>query len=628
MKKLFQLFLLLAVFMLASCAGEYAYIPGEEDYPEVSDKVIPGVGSSFTEQTDEYSVTYQYRDNVTVFPDSLHSFILGTEEDSILYLSGDMPGNYIPEVGDVWSARSSDKLPYGLAATILSVEKTDDGYKVVTTFAPLDEIFSELKIQATSALEPLDADSRATIGNEKLFKVKKEFKDVWENFDFQLKMSGGWYLLTDIDLANERYDMAVNAVVDWEYKMGFIFDKEVEKTLKEFPEITFKPLKLGPVVVVPHIRIGMGFKTSGKAECDIAGSNGLRMSGGYQHGKAFGKTEFKVPDTWLFNDFNWGGEGEVVLRLDTKARIGIYTKSAAVSLNVRYELGGEGKLELDDPNLLTNASEFKFGIHAHVDASVETKIFSKDYNLVQTPEVRVPLFEKTWSLLPKITAQSPDYVKVNDMKFTNSFNIDGGLLCNYMEIWPVLGAFKDGKLRYQHMGREKITDQPGQTATISLERKESDKKLTLCPGISFRQGYYYAPGMEFIFGTEPAIRILKVVPGEQSSLGDTVYRNFYVYFQVSGIESVREFDLVFSEPVTHYAKGIGKAGMYVSKCWAYTNVKTDKIHLSIKPQIRLPGQYAYGDTFEYDLALESFDWDENPPFKIIRMGSSYAEKSE
>lgn len=140
MKKLITLFA--CMLALTSCLE---HLLGDDDKVE-------GFEHPVTETTDEYSITYQYKEDVTVLTEKHQGYIVKVEADTILYFSSSTPESVLPKVGDVVSARASGKLPYGLGNIVLEVSEQDGMTRCVTTLAGLDEIFEELSWEYNSTL--------------------------------------------------------------------------------------------------------------------------------------------------------------------------------------------------------------------------------------------------------------------------------------------------------------------------------------------------------------------------------------------------------------------------------------------------------------------------------------------
>ena len=116
------------------------------------DDEIKGIETPQTEKSDEYTVTYQYQDDVIVLGTNRLNYLVRVEADTILYFSDATPEEFLPKTGDVISARISDKTPYGLGNVVIDRTKVDNTYRCVTTSASLKQIFKKLKWNANIEL--------------------------------------------------------------------------------------------------------------------------------------------------------------------------------------------------------------------------------------------------------------------------------------------------------------------------------------------------------------------------------------------------------------------------------------------------------------------------------------------
>ena len=135
---------LLAAFFLFSCSDDET--GGYQEEP------VAGMEEPVKEETDSYSITYQYREDVEVLTPAKTGYIVRVEQDSILYFSNSTPDDVLPEVGDILTSSQSETLPYGLGGSVVSVTDAGDAYRCVTTAASLDRIFKELEFTYTEAL--------------------------------------------------------------------------------------------------------------------------------------------------------------------------------------------------------------------------------------------------------------------------------------------------------------------------------------------------------------------------------------------------------------------------------------------------------------------------------------------
>ena len=110
----------------------------------IIDMSYRGFDSPVTESTDDYTITYQYKEGVIVLGEEKLKYLEKIEADTILCFLPNTPIDLLPKIGDIISARVTSKTPYGLGNIVLERFEDDGFVKCVTTVTPLDDIFSEL----------------------------------------------------------------------------------------------------------------------------------------------------------------------------------------------------------------------------------------------------------------------------------------------------------------------------------------------------------------------------------------------------------------------------------------------------------------------------------------------------
>ena len=91
---------LLAACLLWSCSDDET--GGFQEGP------VEGMEEPVKEETDSYSITYQYQEDVQVLTPAKSGYIVRVEEDSILYFSKSTSDEVLPEVGDILSSRQTE----------------------------------------------------------------------------------------------------------------------------------------------------------------------------------------------------------------------------------------------------------------------------------------------------------------------------------------------------------------------------------------------------------------------------------------------------------------------------------------------------------------------------------------
>jgi hypothetical protein len=117
-----------------------------------------------TVTNDFFTLTYQYKPTTRSLTDTIQSYIVQVDNDSVLYFLDNTPEEWLPKVGGQVVSCCCNKFPTGLMGRVLSVEKEAGLIKVVTTHANLDDIYEDFDLDFdadifTSKPEDLKKDS-------------------------------------------------------------------------------------------------------------------------------------------------------------------------------------------------------------------------------------------------------------------------------------------------------------------------------------------------------------------------------------------------------------------------------------------------------------------------------------
>ena len=127
-------------FLLTSCVltmEDYTLVPEEER----------GVGQPYTYKDSLVTCTYQYREGVKQVTQNWLSYVMGVQ-DSTIYVSDNIPEDWLPQVGGHLSAGMSRTFPYGLCHRVISMERRNGLIAITLTEATVDDVFAELDVVA------------------------------------------------------------------------------------------------------------------------------------------------------------------------------------------------------------------------------------------------------------------------------------------------------------------------------------------------------------------------------------------------------------------------------------------------------------------------------------------------
>ena len=99
-----------------------------------------------TEKNDFYSLSYQYKDHTRSLTDKIRDYIVNVEADSVIYFLDNTPDEWMPQVGGCVVCNCCETFPMGLIARVLSVEKVNGMYKVVTTETEIEDAFEDFDL--------------------------------------------------------------------------------------------------------------------------------------------------------------------------------------------------------------------------------------------------------------------------------------------------------------------------------------------------------------------------------------------------------------------------------------------------------------------------------------------------
>ena len=479
MKKTVSLVIFFAFLMLSvSCQNNAIDL---EILPE-----IEGFEHPITETVDEYSITFQYKEGVTVLDESRLEYLLKVEADSILYFSSSIPNEMYPQKGDIVTARVSDKTPYGLGNRVVSVSDIDGMTKVVTTHADLDEIFEELTWEYNATLtdsllegyidedgnfiEPTyvwyDEDTgeyhrdatKGTAGGTKLVSWPFTF-----NGDKSFKISKiegsvhvGAFVHCSGDVRNNDFEFYVEPIIgaDAELEAGLIYEPDIWQDMYQWKLFELKDkfkglIQIGPLTLRPYIDIEAYFSAaaSGTVGLEVGKTFSARVGysqkrGCYIQNTSAGGQENKFLKSVNMIDGNMGLNYKCLFDVGC----GLYTKNVAIEINpwFEYSLGTEMRLtfEHEDEKPLQKDTKVFFDINVGAEGRMVVNWFG---NMKLSPSLEflntnIAHFEDP--LIPTVkmgTFKS----KQNGSSVESSFSVTGGLLSCIMDIYPGIAVYKN-----------------------------------------------------------------------------------------------------------------------------------------------------------------------------------------
>ena len=134
----YTLYILLSTILTTGCVltmEDYTKIPEEER----------GVGQPYTYKDSLVTCTYEFREGVVPITDRWFPYVLGVV-DSTVYISDNIPEDWLPKPGEYVSAGCSRTFPLGLCHRVQSMNRQSGMFAMTLTGATTDEVFKELDI--------------------------------------------------------------------------------------------------------------------------------------------------------------------------------------------------------------------------------------------------------------------------------------------------------------------------------------------------------------------------------------------------------------------------------------------------------------------------------------------------
>lgn len=584
MKKLLNLFLILTVGLLVSCAGESVTIPTPEENTEevpnggdTAREEIKGVGSPVKEVTDNYTLEYQYKDDVLVLPESVHNYVSYTEGDSVLIFKKEFPLAYLPMTGDVLAAPASDYLPDGLGCRVVSITKEAVGYNVVTEPAPLDEIFSDLKLKATLTEQVGETNSRQ---NDfcTYDVINMEVSTAEDGKYMQSRLNAFLTYNLDIDIADRRIYFGVGLSGIYSGQMGVKAKKTAEVVWAEWKSKMggkrMKKFKFGDLVVKTSCSGTLKSTITGEIDASIGSDIGFDLSYTFYNGlEDVSGSVNPLSDEGLINHLSWEGNGKTALELQLGLGISFFNARCVDIMEPSLILESKAKLDFDDMNLFKNGSNM--GVEFMGKAKVKdyvAKVFgSKALEKNNKPELKVSFWKEEIPLLPQLKQIDNNVGVVPDEErfiLNYAYNVDGGLLCKYMMIQPVIMAYNGDQLYKVFYNNGIVSWNENQRFSFNMDINIYDSDIDLRPGIDIN-GHCFSTNGVFINIPSPTIKVTGIRQTKAEQRGeDDYYIEFETLVNVTDPDRIKTSGLYSGCDLIQDAKVLfPKSGLYSIKGW-------------------------------------------------------------
>ena len=500
---------------------------------------IEGLSSPVHEISDDYDITYQYNSDVIILNENAQTYIEKIEEDSILFFSSTTPTNILPDVGDIISAKVTEKTPYGLGNKVISKTKEGNMIKCVTSVASLDDIFKVLELKSSFSLTDLiekkgsfqdeegnyyeytienindiisrpdsywtQIPSRGIIGSKEVLVIPINRPTQNGAYAKASLIIGG--ILTYNKSKNDKtfecslepwFGIKGELGVTGKWVDGYILD-----LIKEIP--VFKGfIQAGAVTLRPFLKLASILAVKGSGNMSISFAQCFSFKCGWTENGWFQQNtspQFTLND--FFDSFSISGKVAIGPKGIFKLGCGLYTDNASISISAApslmfgAELGVSGKID-------NNRWQIQ-GQSANLDATVDFigNIKAKFFN-INLYENKVELVE--WNLL---NLSSPIFpilengsfnvtcTNTSPLLFDAQYKVTGGALTKLLNGMPSIRVDKDNVEVYHIIDDQEIDWMSSTTLYYQLTSLEQNTTYTAVPCIYIGDACYEWGGIDF-----------------------------------------------------------------------------------------------------------------------------------
>lgn len=379
-----SLVLSIAVLLTGSCTII------DNDLRDLPD--TPGFKEVVHEETDEYTLDYQFLETTRVFDDRTLSYIVGIDyEKPVLYMSNVTPDDVLPSVGQIVHHGVCDQLPYGLNHRVTALGRQNEFYAVSLERAALNEVFKTLTLEGEIEVagefeeEEIDADEvmakqLAPQGPLKVTNYNKDLTGKWHEFDLLFLLPSHHYESSTspvkgkvdvtgkfplrwrpilkakayIDMDKEKFDLSTSVGTEWEISPQLEGAASLEIDLLELTHL--KSALSGQIPIVPQIALfltygfdlnfnlslsgSIGYKFSKKSYVDFGGRYGMKAENGVYVKKHDTGIVVSEPEGWTSGwDGNLAFSASLMGGADIKLLFGSPKEFPNVGIGVKGLIG-------------------------------------------------------------------------------------------------------------------------------------------------------------------------------------------------------------------------------------------------------------------------------------------------
>lgn len=522
------------------------YSCSSDDEIATADHTGMGVGAIATESGDNYEITYQFKDGVIVLDKNLMKYLTKVESDSILFFSNQMPDSIKPKIGQIYSARVTEKTPYGLGNEVISLSDTEDGnIRCVTKVTPLEDIFETLELKTNISLsdildnkrgfydengdfheasmanydelqwgnESSSAKTRVKAGSPEVLIVPTTMKDDETGLFAEGSVALGGILTIEKDNETGSFENSIELFAGIKGDIGIERNAgNKEKGLLNVPLLTIPIYNgliiAGPIILRPFVSVEINLKgeANGKATFGI-GYQGSLKYGWNEKGKIVENNFKKTPLENLLTRFELNGEARIGPEFAFKAGTGLYTKNLAVvlqptvSASVGASITFSTEVRQNKPKVEADA-DATFDVEAELEGAIEANIMGKRHKIGTSDlqKISLNIWNTTIPIFPKLDNESFD-INVREgftpLMFDAQYSVTGGLVAKLWGGKLGLRIEKNGEEIYTKQSGSQILFSVPTTVAFELDELGENVSYSAVPCILFKNAIYEWNGKDF-----------------------------------------------------------------------------------------------------------------------------------
>lgn len=265
----------------------------------------PGFKEVVHEETDQYTLDYQFLETTRVFDDRALNYIVGIDYgEAKLYMNNTTPDDVLPPVGQVLHHGVCDKLPYGLNHRVTAVTRQNEFYAISLERVALDEVFKVLTLESNVEVagdfeeEEIDTAALAKQAAPPMLTratgYNNDFTGNWHEFDLMrfvpsfhvgnVDISGEmivrWRPILKakayIDMEEKKLDLTVSVGTEWEIEPQITGTANLEIDLLE--KANLKNALSGQIPIVPTIGLFLTYGFALDFNLSLSGSISCKFS--------------------------------------------------------------------------------------------------------------------------------------------------------------------------------------------------------------------------------------------------------------------------------------------------------------------------------------------------------------